>query len=244
MKIIWKYLYKSMVNNISKLNYHIRFFERNILIYYNLLLFFIIIYYIIHISKEEYIINSISKILLTINGTGNQRILSNQSIYYYINEIKKDCYFNYTPDNILVNNISQENKDKYVYNLTEQINNITIIWNNQINDFSCVFYGLNNITIIDLSYFNTSLVTSMSYMFLGCSSLISLNLNNFNTSLVTTMKNMFDGCSSLISLNLNNFNTSLITDMSYMFYGCSSLISLNLNNINTSLITSMYYMFY
>ena len=206
-----------MVNNISKLNYHILLYEKNVLIYYNLLIFFIIIYYIQHISKEEDIINSTSKILLTINGTGNQSILSNHSYRYYADGIEKVCYFNYTPDNILVNDIFQKNKDKYVYNLTEQINNITIILNNQIKDYSCIFYGLNNITIIDLSYFNTSLVTSMSYMFLGCS--------------------------SLISLNLNNFNTSLITDMSYMFYGCSSLISLNLNNINTSLVTSMYYMF-
>ena len=154
-----------MVNNISKLNYHIRLYKKNILIYYNLLLLFILICYIIHISKEEDIINSISKIILTINGTGNQKILSNDSTYYSINGIKKVCYFNYTPDNILVNNISQKNKDKYVYNLTEQINNITITWNNQINDCSCMFYGLNNITIIDLSYFNTSLVTYMDYMF-------------------------------------------------------------------------------
>ena len=43
-----------------------------------------------------------------------------------------------------MNNISQKNKDKYVYNLTEQINNITIILNNQIKDCSCMFYGLKN----------------------------------------------------------------------------------------------------
>ena len=142
-----------MVNDISKLNSHILLYEKNLFLYYNLLLFFIIIYYIIHISKEEDIFNSTSKILLTINGTGNQSILSNKAL-------------NYIPDNILVNNKFQKNKDKYVYNLTEQINNITITWNNQINDCSCMFYGLNNIQKIDLSYLNTSLVTNMDYMFL------------------------------------------------------------------------------
>ena len=136
--------------------------------YYNLLLFYIIIYNIIYISKEEDIINSISKIIITINGTENQSILSNKSYYnHYISEIEKVCYFNYTPDNILVNNISQKNKDKYVYNLTEQINNITIIFNNQIKDCCGMFYGLKNITKIDLSYFNTSLVTDMRSMFSG-----------------------------------------------------------------------------
>ena len=103
-----------MVNNISKLNYHIRLYEKNILIYYNLLLFFIIIYYILQKSKQEDIINSISKILLTINGTGNQSILSNQSYSYTSNGMEKICYFNYTPDNILVNIFKIKYKIKFI----------------------------------------------------------------------------------------------------------------------------------
>ena len=125
-----------LIKKMLKLNSHILLYEINIFLYYNLFLLFIIIYYILHISKEEDIFNSTSKILLTINGTGNQSILSNYSIIYISNGMEKICYFNYTPDNILVNNISQKNKDTYVYNLTEQINNITIIWNNQIKDCS------------------------------------------------------------------------------------------------------------
>ena len=82
--------------------------------YYNLLIFYIIICYIIYISKEEDIINSISKIILTINGTGNQKILSNDSTYYYINGIKKYCYFNYTPDNILDNILRIKYKIKFI----------------------------------------------------------------------------------------------------------------------------------
>ena len=166
---------------------------------------------------------------MTINGTGNQTIL----------------YKNFkTLDNILINNISNSYKDNYIYNLTNQINNITLIWNNPIIDCSFLFYNLSNIIKIDLSYFNTSLVTNMRSMFNGCSSLISLNLNNFNTSLVTNMSFMFYGCSSLKSLNLNNFNTSLVTNMRRMFNRCSSLISLNLNNFDTSLVTDMNYIFY
>ena len=106
-----------------------------------------------------------------------------------------------------------------------------------------MFNGLSNIIRIDLSYFNTSLVTNMSRMFKDCNSLISLNLNNFNTSLVTNVRSMFNGCSSLISINLNNFNTSLITNLRGMFYDYSSLISLNLDNFDTSLVTNMSRMF-
>ena len=227
-----------------KFKLHILFvYQKNIFISYNLLINFIIIYYITNISNEENIFNSTNKIILTINGTGNQAILSNQSCSYFINGTSKKCIFNFIPDIILVNNISQNYKDKNVYNLTEEINIITIIWNYQITDCCCMFRELNNLTKIDLSYFNTSLVTDMTGMFDGCSSLISLNLNNFNTSLVTNMYSMFFECSSLISLNLNNFDTSFVSDMSGLFSGCSSLISLNLNNFNTSLVTNMYSMF-
>ena len=221
-----------MGKNIS--NSYILLYVKNRLIYYNLLILFIIIYYIIYISKGNDISNSISKIFLTINGTGNQRILSKN-----INEDEKVYDFNYIPDSILVNNISQNIEDKYVYNLTKQVNNIIITWNNQISNCSCMFYGLTNITKIDLSYFNTSLVTDMSYMFKGCSSLISLNINNFNTSLVNHMNSMFEGCSSLISLNLNNFNTSLVTFMNSMFEGGNSNLIYCINEIKENTITSL-----
>ena len=218
----------------------------NSLFIYQILIYFIILYFIINISKEEEYFHPTSKITLTIKGTGKQRILSDKSFfYYYTNRIFiKPCSFNYIPDDILVNGVSQKNKDKFVYNLKDQINTITIIWNNQITNCCSMFRGLSNILKIDLSNFNTSLVTDMSSMFEGCSSLTSLNLLNFNTSLVTDMSWMFYGCSSLTSLNLLNFNTSLVKDMSWMFYGCNSLISLDLYGFNSNLVTDMSWMFY
>ena len=176
---------------------------------------------------------------MTINGTGTQRIL-NES-------------FKYTPDYIYVNNVLQTTNNITV-NLTEQINNITIIFNQQITDCSYMFNDLSNIIYIDLSLFDTKLVTNMLGMFGTCYkngadsysftykgySLISLNLNNLDTSNVTDMGIMFCGCNSLISLNLNYFNTSLVTDMKGMFFGCSSLTSLNLNNFNTSKVQNIH----
>ena len=41
----------------------------------------------------------------------------------------------------------------------------------------------------------------------GCSLISSLDLSNFDTSLVTRFDNMFHSCKSLISLDLSNFNT-------------------------------------
>ena len=139
------------------------------------ILYFIILFYFINISKED---TSISRIILTINGTGNQKILYGGSgCYPYNIDI---------PNKIFVNNISQNETGKIV----------------------CMFRDLSNITYIDLSNFDSSKVTMMNYMFYGCTSLKSLSLSNFITSQVNTMKYMFYKCSSLISLNLSNFDTS------------------------------------
>ena len=208
---------------INKLHFHHQSF---------IFILYILYFFNINISKGE---NSISKITLTINGTGNQKILDDCSLITHV--------VNY-PDDIYVNNISQRNKNiTFVYNLTEEINNITILWNRTITDCTLMFLDLSNLTYIDLSYFDTSLVTTMDFMFCRCSSLISVNVNNLNTSLVSNMECMFQYCTSLISLNLNNFDTSLVTMMGSMFSECSSLTSLNINNFNTSLVFYMGSMF-
>ena len=72
----------------------------------------------------------------------------------------------------------------------------------------------------------------MYSMFSGCSSLTSLNLSNFDTSLVTNIRSMFYGCSNLTSLDLSNFNTSNVIRMHNMFDGCRNLEYINIKNFN------------
>jgi surface protein len=71
-------------------------------------------------------------------------------------------------------------------------------------------------------------------MFQRCKSLTTLDLSSFETPLVTDMGNIFENCNSLLSLNLKNFDTSNAESINNMFYGCSSLISLNLQNFDSS----------
>ena len=135
------------------------------------------------------------------------------------------------------------------------------------NHSGSMFSGMSNITSLDLSNFDTSMVTDMSYMFNDMSSLTSLDLSNFDTSKVVYMdgmfygmssltsfsnfdtsdaaymRNMFRGMSSLTSLNLSNFDTSRVKDMRMMFYEVHSLTSLNLSSFNTSNVEDMYAMF-
>ena len=171
-----------------------------------------------------------SKITLQVKGN-NEKIIFNND-FKGINHLKF----------VYINGIRQDKiSNKYHFN---QINNyVELILDDNINKTDNMFKECTDITEINLSNFDTSLVTSMDNMFEGCSSLTSLDLSNFNTSLVKRMIFMFSRCSSLTSLDLSNFDTSLVTLMDSMFSHCHSLTSLNLSNFNTSLLNSRDTMF-
>ena len=104
--------------------------------------------------------------------------------------------------------------------------------------------NIGNIKSIDLSHFNSLLITNMNKAFSGCTSLESINFDNFIFSSVTKANNMFFGCDSLKSIDLPLLDVSKVTDMSYMFYSCDSLKSINTTYFNISSVTKMNYMFY
>ena len=112
-----------------------------------------------------------------------------------------------------------------------------------VNDMSYMFENCLSLKYLDLSNFDTSLVTTMAYTFWNCISLTSLNLNGFNTSQVTDFMGTFINCNSLISLDLSSFDTSIARIMYMMFFNCSSLTSLNLSNFKTSNVYIMTGMF-
>ena len=83
---------------------------------------------------------------------------------------------------------------------------------------SFMFNELTELTTVqNVSYINTSNVTTMHAMFNKCSSLTSLDLSSWNTSKVTSMWGMFSNACSLKTLNLNGWDVSKVTDMRYMF---------------------------
>ena len=96
---------------------------------------------------------------------------------------------------------------------------------------------------IDLSGFDTSLMTNMDNMFIGLPQLTELNLNSFDTSNVISMINMFSSLSSLESLDLGSFDTGNVTNMSGMFAGDFEMKELNLSSFDTSNVTNMSRMF-
>lgn len=104
------------------------------------------------------------------------------------------------------------------------------------------FNGCSSLESVDVSAFDTSMVSDMSGMFRNCSSLASVNLNIFNTNNVTNMSSMFSGCSQLENIDVSNFETSSVTNMGWMFADCSKLKELVVN-FDTSNVTNMGGMF-
>ena len=207
-------------------------------------------------KKNEYINNNLRlykkmklisdlEILLTIKGKNTQQILNNQSVQMCYNDNDcEDFLFNTKPSEILVNGIKTNIIDFYVYNLTLEENNIKIRFNKTLTNFNIMFYGLSNITYIELKNSNSLQITNMAGMFYKCNNLISLVINDIDTSFVTNMNSMFNRCFNLISLDLSNFNTSSVINMGAMFKNCYNLISLDIKNFDTSLVTDFGHLFY
>ena len=107
-----------------------------------------------------------------------------------------------------------------------------------------MFYKCIEITEIDMTKFDTSLVTDMTEMFSSCSSLESLNVSNLNTERVETFEKMFYQCTSLTSLNLESFTNPSATSLSKMFYGCTNLEYINIKNFEEIENTTLDDMFY
>ena len=195
-----------------------------------------------------------SEIFIEINGTGNQRILSEEAEIPTYMELNGSSI---TPTKILYNLSEQYNTIKMKWNTSLSICNsmfkelrsitkinLTNFDSSQVTDMSNMFRACSSLKSIDFSNIDTKSVTDFGYMFYECGSLISLDLRNFDTSSAKAMNQMFFVCANLKTLDLSIFNTSLVTNMAQMFYGCFALISLELVNFNTSSVTTMNQMFY
>ena len=231
IKIIIRCIFK------NKKLYKIKFCE-NIIVF----VIFLILSFLLCLTKEIRLrkIISSTEITITIKGTGEQKILSDGM------KRKDSSYFmfNLKPNKIYINGILQSYTGKKVYNLTETINNVTMLWNNNLDYTYCMFYNVKNIIKVDLSKFNSSGITKMFCMFDSCNSLTSIDFTNFDTSSVTDMWGMFYNCKSLTSIDLSNFNTESLVDMTNIFYGCQSLNSIDLSNFNTPKLEYMKTPFY
>ena len=163
----------------------------------------------IHIYKKRELY-TVNEITIKIKGNGTQRILSPDFID--------------KPNEIFVNGIPYTiDSNNSICDLENEENNITMKWNYNLKNCQEMFSDLDNLIDIDLTYFDSSEVTSMAFMFYGCINLKSFNAEEIITSSVNDLGGMFYNCLSLTSLDLTSFDTSNVTNMASMFYNCKSL---------------------
>ena len=137
---------------------------------------FLIISMIAIINGRKELISNSNEIILRLNSSN-----------YFIN---KD--FEPMPSKVYIDNIEQESIKWNTKKIT--INNIyskiKLEWDNPLQSCSKMFMDLTEILEIDLSGFDSSLVTDTSYMFKGCLWLFKINLDGFSTSAVKTTWSM------------------------------------------------------
>ena len=90
-----------------------------------------------------------------------------------------------------------------------------------------------NLITIDLSNFDTTLVTDMKNIFADCQNLTFASLSNIKTPKVKNMQGMFYDCLKLREIKgLDSIDTSNVENMMAMFANCKELKELNLSKFN------------
>lgn len=120
---------------------------------------------------------------------------------------------------------------------------------NVINMYG-MFLNCRELSVLDLTIFNTQNVTNMANMFASGDITQPMKIETiifgekFITSSVTNMVAMFGNCNYLKNLDVSNFDTSNVVNMHDMFASCHSLTTLDLSSWNTSKVTDMHGMFF
>ena len=111
----------------------------------------------------------------------------------------------------------------------------------RVTDMSKMFYDCLVVSSLNFgSDFVTNLVTDMSFMFGNTKAIDELDISNFNTSLVTTMEYMFEGVH--FNVDLSGKDTSQVTTVNRMFkdFGGTSInmsgCDLSNSTVNTNFI--------
>lgn len=140
--------------------------------------------------------------------------------------------------------IANSNSKNLFYNFPNlKTIDLTYLDTSNVTSMEGMFAECKNLTTVNVSALNTAKVKNMNGMFKSCEKLTGLSLTNFATTNVTNMASMFEGANALTTLDVSSFNTSKVTDMSRMFYGCKKLSTLNISNFATTNVTNMEYMF-
>ena len=198
-------------------------FFNNLIINYAFIINMILFYkYNSKIIRELISFDFIVK--LKIQGAGYQKIMGSE-----ISTLDNQSY----PDEIFIENENKTIKNisrEYIY-LNDVNNSVIMKWNKYSNSTRRMFDSCVNITEIDLTDFDLTLITNKVHIFLNCKGLANVKFGNYETYSLTSTYGMFYNCIKLVSIDLSKFITSNVSDMILMFFNWRSLNSLNLSSV-------------
>ena len=196
----------------------------------------------------NFILINLCGIILTKKANNNKRNLNDRLTINMkiIRQIKtKIINSRYIPNRVYINGINSTIDRVGIINIKDEgIHNISIEYNNKLDNIDKMFLDIENLVEVDFSNFDSSSVTSMKALFSNCKNLKYINFDKFDTSSVNNMTSMFEGCSSLKSLNISTFDTKNVIYMDCMFKGCGSIEFINLTNFRTPNVRKIKEMFY
>ena len=156
--------------------------------------------------------------------------------------------------------ITEDNINGTTYTVVDDtsIRNLSAIADNEfiitslVTDISTLFMN-SDITLENISHWDTSNVTNMQELFSSCNNFNS-NISKWDTSSVTNMRSIFYNCNNFnqdintkqVTMGGSTYNAwdvSNVTNFSETFYNCESF-NQPLNNWNTSSANNMSKMFY
>ena len=149
--------------------------------FYPLILLFILIP-LFSFQDTQTILYKEPYITLIIFGTGSLSTVSSSSFIrpYKIYLTKTNAEISFTPQNncpIQITDVSEGN-------------NITLLFNENDSDISCLFHSLNNIRKVDFTHFKNR-ISKIDYIFWNCNNLEEVIMGNLDISSVTNMAGMF-----------------------------------------------------
>lgn len=96
------------------------------------------------------------------------------------------------------------------------------------------FYNCPNLQWIDgIHFIDLSILESAMSMFMGCSSLTKLDLSGFNTDVITNTSGMFAGCENLENIYVDDsWDMTNVTSSDNMFSQCTKLPNFNIAHVD------------
>ncbi len=177
-----------------------------------------------------------------VNGNYETATLDNATAYYVPNGTNYDVYM--LSDGVIYAPVNSKNLFRDMSNVTEiDTSNLDF---SLVENALCMFANCSKLETLDTASWDVSNMTNMQSIFYGCNNLEDIDISNWDTSNVTNMRMVFFRCYKLpneVLKGVENWDVSNVSNFYSMFKHAHGLTSLDLSKWDTSNATNMSHLF-